>query len=375
MVIYPDNAYVYVHEALKQKRGQRVIKDNYDQVANSTINVGYLDGKKIKRAIFYLRSKGCEWSCKTNGGCFMCGHYFGTSKGRELPKASFIRQFVTEYNKYDFTDIPMICIYNAGSILNNQEINTNELLEILSLVNQNEHISRIILESRPEFIDYDILEKISELCPTKTIEIGIGLETTNNYIRSKCINKGFSFQSYIEAVNKIKQFDNLKVLTYISVKPLFLTIEESIDDVVSSVQTIAEHTDIISFEPVSIQKDTLVEYLYEKKLYNRPKGWIIQDIMMQLSDLRLLDQFELRIGGFEFFPIPYLVIDNCPDCNKALYEAIDYYNSTKRLDKLQNLTCNCRACYDKEKEDEMNAAALSERISDIMNRLLIDIID
>lgn len=84
------------------------------------------------------------------------------------------------------------------------------------------------------------------------------METTSDKIPS-FINKGIQFYEYLEAANLIKQH-NLKVLTYLTVKPLFLTISESISDVIKSVNDICSVTDVISLEPTSIQKGTLVEF-------------------------------------------------------------------------------------------------------------------
>lgn len=376
MQITTDNILVNLHQALKQKRGQLNTNIDCKHVANSSKNVGYLNGKKINRVIIYLRSKGCEWSCKTNGGCFMCGHYFGTTKGKNLPYHAFLDQFKTEYNKYDFSDTPMICIYNAGSILNCNEIDRTELLEIISIVSENPNIKRIVIESRPEFIEYDILEKLSQICKDKTLEIGIGLETTNDFIRCKCINKGFSFQAYLESICLLKKFKNIKSLTYLTIKPLFLTVQESINDVLNSIETISNFSDIISLEPVSIQKNTLIDYLYQNHIYEPPKGWMVKEIIMSLNKKNLLNKFELRIGGFEFYPIPDLVIGNCDKCNKSLYAAIDTFNSTKNIKCIKQLTCECEQKYFKDKNYEsLNSTTdINERIMTSMNLLLEQII-
>lgn len=375
MEVSYNNIFINFHEALKRKRGKHKIGIDYNTIANSSISVGYLDNRKIKRVIIYLRSKGCEWSCKSNGGCFMCGHYFGTSMGEELPEKAYVNQFRKEFVKYDFSNIPMICIYNAGSILNDNEIKNSELIEILTMVSQNKHIKRIVIESRPEFINRRMLSIISQLCKDQVIEIGIGLETADDRVRSKCINKGFSFNTYRESVSEIKKFYNIKALTYITVKPLFLTVEEGLDDVVDSIKAIAEDTDIISLEPVSIQENTIIEYLYKKRQYTRPKGWMIREIVLKLSELKLLDKFELRIGGFEFYPTPDLVVSNCSLCNKELYRAIDTYNSTKQINDLKMLSCSCEEEYLKEKLNNKCEFNLDERISRTMNDLLTDMIE
>ncbi len=195
----------HLNEILKIKN--RKLNQNYDlnKVAYSSVNNGFLNNSKIERVIFYLRSSGCEWSCTEMGGCFMCGHYFGTTMGKKLPRNSFYNQFLSEYNKYDFSKYPMICIYNAGSILNNNEIPRDELYKILEQIKNNIYIKHVVLESRPEFIDEEVVNNISNILKDKIIEIGIGLETSNDMIREYCINKGFDFSIYIEKTAILKK--------------------------------------------------------------------------------------------------------------------------------------------------------------------------
>ncbi len=301
----------------------------------------------------------------THGGCFMCGHYHGTSKGADIPEELFLEQFQREILKYDISKIPMICIYNAGSLLNPEEIPSNILCEILESVCTYSNIKRIIIESRPEFIHMDILHKISKICENKIVEIGIGLETSNNLIRDTCINKGFVFSEYLEAVEKIRKFKNILTLTYISVKPILLTIEESITDVVQTISDILPYTDIISLEPISIQRNTVVEKLYKSGYYSPPQGWIIKDIMHILQEKDILDNLDLRIGGFEYYPSPDLVIENCPTCNTKLYQAIDLFNSSRNTYLLENLNCSCYSQYAKEKELTQQIA-LEKRITQMI---------
>ncbi|AAK76918.1 hypothetical protein BJV85_003837 [Clostridium acetobutylicum] len=363
----------HFNEVLKIKKRNLNREFSFDKVANSTINKGYLNGSKIDRIIFYLRSTGCEWSCTKMGGCFMCGHYFGTNMGDTLPKNSFYNQFLSEYNKYDFSKYPMICIYNAGSILNDNEIPREELYRILNVIKRNNDIKRVVLESRPEFINVEVLNQISNILNDKIVEIGIGLETSNDKVREYCINKGFNFKNYLEKVKLIKNYSNIKTLTYVTVKLLFLTIDESIRDVIQTMKDLSGLTDIISLEPISIQKNTLVELLYTNKLYDPPKGWIIKEILANLHNTNLMKNFELRIGGFEFFPIPDLFISNCNKCNKKLYDAIDIYNSTKDVNSILTLSCDCYEEFKKKIYIENNTVShipLEERICNSLEYFL-----
>lgn len=339
-IFKPEHILVNLNECLKEDSAGPNFIEKYDlfRVASSTINKGYLFGKKIERVIFYLRSRGCEWNRTHYGGCFMCGHYHGTTKGMVLPKEAFYQQFVQEYSKYNFEKYPMLCIYNAGSLLNENEVPRDELYKIFRIINANQHIKRLVIESRPEYVNEESLLMIQHLLKDITVEIGIGLETANDTIRDYCVNKGFKLSEYITVANKIKKFPNIKLLTYLTIKPLFLTNEESIDDVIKSINAIKNYTDIISLEPLSIQKNTVVD--------------------------------EMRIGGFEFFPIPELFINNCKICNEALYEAINYYNTNKDIKKIMELNCECYLKFKGRLQTEnMQKIKLQERISQILNTL------
>jgi radical SAM enzyme (TIGR01210 family) len=268
----------------------------------------------------------------------MCGHYTGTSYGEKFPYQYFIIQFQKEFLKYDFRKYPIICVYNAGSFLNENEIPAVARREIFQIIAGNPHIKVVTIESRPEFITKEIIREIEKILKNKRVEIGVGLEMEDDFLREICVNKGFNFKRY-EHCAKLLSNSNLYLLTYILVKPLFLTTRESIDQAVRTAEWVSTlGSKIISLEPVSMQKGTLVEYFFNKNLYSLPWGWDIIEIMKKIYNLPL----EIRIGGFEFFPIPKLFISNCPLCNKRLYEAISKYNSNKDLKPLLSLQCQCK---------------------------------
>ena len=89
-----NNILCTIHEALKLKQCNYLPNFDIDTVDNSSKNIGYLNNKQVNRIIFYSRSHGCEWSCQKFGGCFMCDHYFRTTKGVSLPKNSYYNQFI-----------------------------------------------------------------------------------------------------------------------------------------------------------------------------------------------------------------------------------------------------------------------------------------
>jgi radical SAM enzyme (TIGR01210 family) len=342
-------------------------------IANSSVSTGYLDGKQVKRIIFYLRGVGCSWCKLDYGGCSMCGHYHGTTKSGLLPEGSHLKQFINEYKKYNFEEYPIVCIYNAGSLLSREEIRDHDFAEILKIVEANKDIKHIIIESRPEFVTEDVLQVMAKLLKSTSAEIGIGLESVSEIVRDLCVNKGFSFYDYARAAELVKKY-NIKLLTYITVKPLFLTIKESITDVVESLKKLRNLTDVVSLEPTSIQKWTLVDYFFSQGIYRIPSGWILRDIVEEIKGEIDELSFELRIGGFEFYPTPQLYVSNCYKCNGNLYNAINSFNVNKSIDGILSLKCECMKTYEMEKFNEQSlniATSLHERVSEIIAEKLL----
>jgi len=366
---------VLTHMIQKLKNISPYSSNNYEltKIAGSSISTGYLDGKQVKRIIFYLRGIGCSWCKLDYGGCSMCGHFHGTTKGDLMPEGYHLQQFKSAYEKYDFKEYPIVCIYNAGSLLSREEIRDYDFSEILKIIDSNSKIKHVIIESRPEFVTEESMSVVQNLLKNTSVEIGIGLESSSEVVRDLCINKGFSFEDYARAAKVVKK-NKFKLLTYITVKPLFLTINESIADVISSLEKINGLTDVVSLEPTSIQKWTLVDYFYSEGIYQIPSGWMLRDIVIEAQNLIKKLDFELRIGGFEFYPTPKLYVSNCYRCNGELYQAINNFNVHKSIEDILNLECECRSIYETEKQNELASfrdASLPSRISEIIAEKLL----
>ena len=83
--------------------------------------VGHLNNQPVRRIVIYLRSTGCEWVKKT-GGCTMCGFYGVTTHGKKISEDEYTSQLKYILNKVDLNDYPIVCIYNDGNILNENEV-------------------------------------------------------------------------------------------------------------------------------------------------------------------------------------------------------------------------------------------------------------
>jgi radical SAM enzyme (TIGR01210 family) len=323
-----------VRRALRQ--AIPVTEFNLSEIGMAEVKEGHLGSEPVQRAIFILRARGCSWALKEDGGCTMCGHFAGTTRGSPVDASMYIRQFANELDEFDFSCIPVLCLYNSGSLLNDDELQQDARREIFRLIAAIPEIRHLIIESRPEYVTEAGLAEIDELLSGKTVEIGTGLECYDDDVRSICLNKGFDRQKFLDAATLIRK-SHAKLLAYVLLKPPFLTESEAIEEAVKAIHFAFENgADVVSLEPVSVQDFSLVHYLHEAGQYRTPWIWSVFEVIRRTASLG-----EVRIGGFEFLPIPMIFTHNCPTCDPACSKAIVDFNRGGGTAQFDAISCTC----------------------------------
>lgn len=286
--------------------------------------------------VLILRTRGCSWMFQS--GCSMCG-YFNDSMLSSVSTDQLIHQYNHAISHYQ--NEPIVKIFTSGSFLDEREIPKQVQKYILSDLKTK--TKKIAVESRPAFVTKDTMNRLREFCSTTEFDIGIGLETSQDFIRTHAINKGFSFKEYLNAVTLIHQHD-FAVKTYVLIKPPFLTEKEAVDDAKQTIDLVLPHVekhDILSFNPTSVQKNTLVEFLWRRKQYRPPWLWSIIDILTyakhQHKDIRF--QCDITGGGKK------RGAHNCPNCDHTVLNAIKEFSLHQNPSVFESLSCSCQALY------------------------------
>ena len=313
-------------------------------VSDYEIRKGYLDGRKIKRLIIYMRSSGCQWMLEDNGGCAMCGHLAGSTLGVPIKAEDYIQQFDNIISQITFADIPMLCVYNAGSFFNDKEMPVEARMHIYDSINKLKEIKHVIFESRAEFILDRDMQCLRKSLPDKRLEVGVGLESSNEFIRQVCLNKGLDINKFLDALKVMKRYD-INSLAYIVLKPPFLDEKPAIEDATASINwAFRNGVDVVSLEPVSVQYYTLIHLLYNMKLFRPPWIWSVFEVVKNTGN-----KGQVRIGGFEFFPPPTVSAHNCPVCNHYCANAVDEYNTSHNVSVISNalkMECGCKKIWE-----------------------------
>ena len=102
------------------------------------------------------------------------------------------------------------------------------------------------------------------------------------------------------------------------IKPPFISEKEAIQDVISSVKDLVNHgITTISYTPIAIQKNTLLEFLLQENLYRPVWIWSLIEINTQLSSLHQIYP-EIHLAGLEYYPEPLQTYFNCEKCTMRL---------------------------------------------------------
>ncbi len=364
-----ENAKYLVEQRLQKIRNNvthRIFNPN--KVAEIEINEFFFNGAAVNRVMVVLRATGCE-AYKTTNGCSMCAHFDGTPN-ESVTYQQYINQWKSVINgsamennkKFDINDYPILCLYNLGSLLNPNEVPSEAVREIFSSINNYKGIKKTIIESRAEYVTVESLKNIREVYDG-ILEIGIGLESSNQKIRELCHHKNMPDLKIFE--NAIKNIHNInfKALTYVNQKPPFLTEKEAIEDAITtSVYAYEVGSDAVSIEPTSLQLNSLTDHLYTLGEYRVPWLWSVREVARGIYSRFNNQSIDLRLGGYfdeevlsgsqgvapntsrnELFP--HQTAANCNHCTENFITAIKMFNKTYNLDIL-NKQENCSHCYD-----------------------------
>jgi hypothetical protein len=296
--------------------------------------------KSTLNATLLLPGKGCAWAKQKDGGCTMCGFNNALSSlgiNRSFSDAEMLQLFDLGMSQLNKKHPKVLNIYNAGSFLNDSEIAYELQKTIMQRVKENSDIEVLFIESRPEFVTAERMSDLLTKLKPKTLKIGIGLESENDRIRNEYINKGITKESYEKAIKTAKQA-GIRTLTYILIKPLFLSEKEAIGEAITTARyAFKVGSDEVSFESCCIQKGTKMEGLYNQSKYRTPWLWSIIEVIKATHNLG-----NIQVGSFWDFPLPLAKPHNCPKCSADTEKLLGDYRVNHNLDIFSKANCSCQ---------------------------------
>ena len=368
----------------------------HNKLAELEINKFFYRAQTIDRVMVVLRANGCE-HYKKNGGCSMCSHFNGTDRNANITTKDYIKQWNSliqgenlEQNniKFDLNNYPVVCVYNLGSLLNENEISKDAVRYIFKSLNSYNNVEKVIIESRAEYVTDEAIINIKNVYDRGIVEVGIGVESTNNIIREVCHHKGLNegLKSIKNAVGVLHKY-GFKALAYVNFKPILLTEKEAINDAIqTAIDCFKMGFDAISIEPTSLQNYSLANYMYQLGQYRVPWLWSVRDVVQGIYNEFGNETLDIRIGGYfdeevlsgsqgigyegknEIFP--HMTSLNCEKCSEKFIECIKKFNMTYDIKELYNID-NCDKCYElwQSSKNIKDSRSIIDRVYDIFGEV------
>lgn len=293
----------------------------------------------------------CHWHLKT-GGCSMCG-FNGPQSGKK--KYQWLAKFFNGYSLNAlyrlgyFSDGMLqpenLTIYNGGNFLNSgneiacskEEIPLQFQKMICRSVNRHPTINKLFVESRPEFITERNISLLTGLLGSKTLQVGIGLESSDDWVRNQLLRKGIARSDFERAIDVLKSHQ-AQSLAYIFLKPMGLSEKEAIEDTVNSIEYCFDAgVDEVALSTAFVQSNTPLCEAFERGEYQVPNLWSVIKVIKRTAHLG-----PIRIGEFTDDPPPIAAPHGCPDCHEKVMAAIDDYRQTRNISVFDGLDCDCK---------------------------------
>ncbi len=267
-------------EDLTYLRNKKLKKRKYERIQKLDIPIAtFSKPERLKSGMgieitMIMLSSACSWARSNSGGCTMCGYW--NDRGPEsLSDNNYWNQLLFALDKYqeilkDLSNKIVFKIFTSGSFCDSHELSKEIQLKILSKLAEFATIKEIVIESRPEYITESLLTEYQKILPTQYLEIGIGLETSNDFIRKNIINKGFNWNYFVKSKDLLHTY-NFGVKAYLLFKPPFLSEYTALQDIFTSVRKCIDiGVDTISINPLNIQNNTLCNELDKIKGIRTP---------------------------------------------------------------------------------------------------------
>jgi radical SAM enzyme (TIGR01210 family) len=293
-----------------------------------------LDEKHIPALTIIFQTSGCRWS-----NCTMCGYIYDSARAPPSHD-DLMKQFEHAMLRCRDEEF-MVKIFTSGSFFDDSEIGPGTRKMMLTRLNEDARVKKVIAETRPEYVTDEKLTE-AKAALGKKFEVAIGLETTNDPIRKDCINKGFSFSDFTRASQVAKKHD-VTVKAYLMQKPPFLSEGIAMKDMILSIHEAAPYAQTISMNLCNVQKGTLVDEMFERGDYRPPWLWSAVEalkIAKELSPETIIMSDPVAAGSMRG---PH----NCGKCDSDVAEAIRVFSVTQDTAVFKNLDCDCKELWKK----------------------------
>lgn len=278
------------------------------------------DGTVVGRKKVILMSGGC--SVPT---CTMCPFTNENNYGLGRDSAALLEQVDAVLSRgADEPAYSTLALYNDGSFFAPREVPFDIQLAIAERVAR-VGVTHLVVESLPQFITAEALGPFVERLGSVKLEIGVGLQSSDDLVRETLVNTRITKSVFERAVDVMRNHGAAPKI-YLMIKPPFLTDGEAITDVTQSVAYVRDlGVAGVTLCPTRVSRNTVAWQLYERGQYRPPNLWTVVEAVRRAHEITAVRVACINLRGTDFesvFP------DSCPRCADAVVDALVLFSET-----------------------------------------------
>ncbi|MFH1376739.1 MAG: hypothetical protein ABIH25_03820 [Candidatus Woesearchaeota archaeon] len=289
-----------------------------------------------EQPLFWIPTQGCSYAKSDSGGCTMCN--FGGSLER-FTDEFLLEQFIDMLENPIIKSSTVLNYGGQGSFFDEKEHSRWLREKILEEVAKRDWVNVFVCESRPEYATRDKIRHMREVLEDKIIEVGVGVESTNQLVREGIINKNFNENTYNSLLDYARGYD-IEVSLNVMFKPNLLTESEAISDSVNTIRQLLEGVSEddpikrIVLMMINIKPGTLVEWAYRKGYYESPLLWSGIEVLSRLTQR---EREFVKVLGFDTGVSPLGYISNNDKTTEEVREALKDFSRNHEIKPLLKL--------------------------------------
>lgn len=302
-----------------------------------------IDGVTSRRLMIVLRTSGCAYD-RNNKGCSMCDFKRHAIPEDMATDKALMAQLEYALGEADLQDGNgwQLDLLTLGSFLHDVEVSPEFRAQSFMRLAQIPELKKIVIESRAPYIKEDVLKELRQFLRTDQIlEIGLGVESSDEYVRNTMLNKSLLGSDITKTIDTCVA-SGTEFLAYLLIGSMGLSEEQAIDDAVKSAKYIHELCEArtlkfrIAFEPIFITQNTVLEEMYEKGEYQLVNLWSVAEVVKRTSGFA-----NIFVGLSDENLSKERVSSGCNKCTDTLRAALEQFNGSQNLMDIREIACDC----------------------------------
>lgn len=218
-------------------------------------------------------------------------------------------------------------LFHNGNFFSDREVSVQTREAVYTWLRETP-VKTLVVESLPQFVTEDKLEQAwRHLRTDQRIEVAIGLQSTDAFLRETVLASTCSEQGFASALKALRS-KGYGVQVFLMHQMPFLTVQEASVALVNSVQVLRSQHAVVDpiLCPLRIAPATVAHELYQQGQLQLASMWELADVLAHIRAIVPGSRARVAVSLLQASTQDAPHTDACPQCRGALVNWISSFN-------------------------------------------------